>query len=54
MLYIKFLLRELTEILLEISEEKCDFLKGEFEKTISEYEFSAERIVDIFLSDLPA
>ena len=23
-------------------------------KTISEYEFSAERIVDIFLSDLPA
>ena len=28
--------------------------KEEFEKTISEYEFSAERIVDIFLSDLPA
>ena len=28
--------------------------REEFEKTISEYEFSAERIVDIFLSDLPA
>ena len=28
--------------------------KEEFEKTISEYEFSVKRVVDIFLSDLPA